>query len=79
MIEKIEENIECINISELDIIVATEIFNSNDASFTLKHGRKHKNIEELTKENILQFMNENDLNIKNDFWNLKVVNLCALI
>lgn len=73
LIEKIEENIECINISELDIIGATEIFNSNDASFTLKHGRKHKNIEELTKENILQFMDENDLNIKNDFWNLKVV------
>ena len=73
LIEKIEENIECINISELDIIGATEIFNSNDSSFTLKHGRKHKNIEELTKENILQFMDENDLNIKNDFWNLKVV------
>lgn len=28
LIEKIEENIECINISELDIIGATEIFNS---------------------------------------------------
>lgn len=73
LIEKIEENIECINISELDIIGATEIFNSNDASFTLKHGRKYKNIEELTKENILQFMYENNLNIKNDFWNMKVV------
>lgn len=57
----------------MDIIGATEIFNSNDASFTLKHGRKYKNIEELTKENILQFMYENNLNIKNDFWNMKVV------
>lgn len=73
LLEKIEENIESINISELDIIGATEIFNSNDTSFTLKHGRKHKNIQELTKENILQFMSENNLNIKNDFLNIKVV------
>lgn len=73
LLEKIEENIECINISELDIIGATEIFNSNDASFTLKHERKHKNIQELTKENILQFMDENNLNIRNNFLNIKVV------
>ena len=73
LLEKIEENIECINISELDIIGVTEIFNSNDASFTLKHERKHKNIHELTKENILQFVDENNLNIKNDFLNIKVV------
>lgn len=73
LIEKIEENIECINISELDIIGATEIFNSNDASFTLKHERKRKNIQELTKENILQFMDENNLDIRNNFLNIKVV------
>ena len=30
LLEKIEENIECINISELDIIGATEIFNNNE-------------------------------------------------
>ena len=73
MIEKIEENIECINISELDIIGATEIFNSNDASFTLKYGKKHKDIQELTKDNILKFMDENGLKIKNNFLDLKVV------
>lgn len=73
LLEKIEQNIECINISELDIIGVTEIFNSNDASFTLKHERKHKNIHELTKENILQFLDENNLKIKNDFLNIKVV------
>ena len=73
MIEKIEENIECINISELDIIGVTEIFNSNDASFTLKYGKKHKDIQELTKDNILKFMDENGLKIKNNFLDLKVV------
>ena len=73
LIEKIEENIECINISELDIIGVTEIFNSNDASFTLKYGKKHKDIQELTKDNILKFMDENGLKIKNNFLDLKVV------
>lgn len=73
LLEKIEQNIECINISELDIIGVTEIFNNNDASFTLKHERKHKNIHELTKENILKFLDENNLKIKNDFLNIKVV------
>lgn len=73
LVEKIEEDIDCINISELDIIGATEIFNSNDSSFTLKYGRKHKNMQELTKESILGFMNENNLSIKNDFLDLKVV------
>ena len=32
LLEKIEENIECINISELDIIGATEIFNNKHQS-----------------------------------------------
>lgn len=73
LIEKMEENIECINISELDIIGATEIFNNNDTTFTLKYGRQAKTISELTKENILQFMEENHLSIKNDFLNIKVV------
>lgn len=73
LLEKIEENIECINISELDIIGATEIFNNNDASFMLKYERKYKNIQELTKENIMQFIDENNLDIRNNFLNIKVV------
>ena len=73
LVEKIEEDINCINISELDIIGATEIFNSNDSSFTLKYERKHKDMQELTKESILEFMDENNLSIKNHFLDLKVV------
>lgn len=73
LIEKIENNIECINISELDIIGATEIFNSNDATFTLKYRRRNKEVQELTKENIQKFMEENNLSIKEDFLDIKVV------
>lgn len=73
LIEKMEENIDCINISELDIIGATEIFNNNDTTFSLKYGRQSKTISELSKENILQFMEENHLSIKDDFLNIKVV------
>ena len=65
--KKIEENIECINISELDIIGVTEIFNNNDTSFTIKYRRKNKDIQQLTKDNILQFIEENHLNLKTDF------------
>lgn len=71
--EKIEENIECVNISELDIIGATEVFNNNDISFVLKYKRKNKNVQQLTKENILEFISENGLNLKNDFLDIKVV------
>lgn len=73
LIEKIEENIDCINISELDIVGATEIFNSNDTTFTLKYQRKDCTIQDLVKENILQFMRDNKLDIKKDFLNIKIV------
>ncbi len=74
LIEKIEEDINCINISELDIIGATEILNNNDATFTLKYKRGMENdIEELSKDNIMQYVKDNKLNIKDDFLNIKVV------
>lgn len=73
LLEKIEENIDCINISELDIIGVTETFNCNDATFVLKHKKKSKNIQELTKENILEFMKENNFQIRKDFLDIKVV------
>lgn len=73
LLEKIEENIECINISELDIIGATEIFNNNDATFTLKHNSDKKHIDELTKENIVQFLEERNLKVKQDFLKIKII------
>ena len=72
--EKIESDIDCINISELDIIGVTEVFNNNDTCFELKYDRKkHKMVEQLTKENLLQFLEENNLSLKNDFLNIKVI------
>ena len=71
--EKIEDSIDCINISELDIIGVTEIFNHNDTSFTMKYGRKKKDIQQLTKENILKFIDEKHLDLKSTFMNIKVI------
>lgn len=73
LLGKIDENIDCINISELDIVGATEIFNNNDATFTLKYKTCKKQIDELTKENIVEFIAENNLKIKEDFLRIKVI------
>ena len=73
LLSKIDENIDCINISELDIIGATEVFNNNDATFILKYKTCRRPVDELTKENIVKFIEENKLNIKDDFLRIKVV------
>lgn len=52
LLKKINDNIDCINISELDVIGVTEIFNNNDSSFVLKYKRDYENIESLTKDAI---------------------------
>lgn len=49
-----------VNISELDIIGATEIFNNNDSEFELKYGRKSKKVSSLTSEDLRSFCREND-------------------
>lgn len=73
LLEKIDNNINCINISELDIIGVNEIFNNNDTVFTLKYNRKSQEIQDLTKETILDFMKKNGLNIKEHFLDIKVI------
>ena len=47
LFSKIEENINDITISELDIIGVSEIFNNQDTFFQLWHGLKRKEIESL--------------------------------
>lgn len=49
-----------LNISELDIIGATEIFNNNDSEFELKYGRKSKKVNSLTSEDLCSFCQENN-------------------
>lgn len=72
--KKIKDNIDCINISELDIIGVTEVFNNNDASFTLKYKWKSTEVQELSKDTIEQFIKEiNDFDFENDFLKIKVI------
>lgn len=61
--ERLEQNIgrdpAQINISELDIIGAVEVFNSNDSEFDLVYQRKAKKVSALSTEVIRQFCEEN--------------------
>lgn len=72
LLKKINDNIDCINISELDVIGVTEIFNNNDSSFVLKYKRAHENIESLTKDAIMHFIETNKINIEKEFFNIKI-------
>ena len=53
------ENPAQINISELDVIGATEVFNSNDGEFELRYKRKTKQVTSLTNEELENFCIEN--------------------
>ena len=39
----------------------------------MKYGRKNRDIQQLTKENILQFITDNELDLKSTFLDIKVV------
>lgn len=52
-----------INISEIDIIGANEIFNHNDNSFLLKYKYKEKKIQDISIDEIKKFIDENEFTI----------------
>lgn len=62
-----------VNIAELDIIGATEIFNNNDSMFELKYGRKSKKVTSLTSEELCCFCQENDLDYASVMLDIAVV------
>ena len=62
-----------VNIAELDIIGATEIFNNNDSMFELKYGRKSKKVTSLTGEELCSFCQENDLDYASVMLDIAVV------
>ncbi|PFI17697.1 DUF6119 family protein [Bacillus cereus] len=64
-----------INISEVDIIGATEIFNNNDAVFKLWYGAKRKTISELNYDQIRLFAEEKELNLGDILLDIKVQSL----
>ncbi len=62
-----------INISELDIIGVTEIFNNNDGTFLLKFKRHEKEVSTLSADSIREFCNENNINFDNNVLDIKIV------
>ena len=71
--EKVLNNINSINISEIDIIGATEIFNHNDTSFTASFGRYSQGISELSIDQLRQFSNNNGFNLNENVLEIKIV------
>lgn len=71
----IKENIDNINISELDIIGATEVFNNNDSSFILKYGRKEMLVNELTKSELNRFAKECNVILEDKLLDIKIISL----
>lgn len=68
----IEENINVITISELDIIGVSEVFNNQDTLFELWHGRKRKEIENLNFAEIEKFAEEKEIELSKEILNIKV-------
>lgn len=62
-----------VNIAELDIIGATEIFNNNDSLFELKYGRKSKKVTSLNSEELCCFCQENNLDYASVMLDIAVV------
>ncbi|MFP3043091.1 TIGR04141 family sporadically distributed protein [Treponema primitia] len=69
----IQKNPTKINISELDIIGATEIFNHNDGVFTLRYEMHKKKVSLLTKEELNLFCRDNKLKPKDVLLDISVV------
>ena len=69
----LEENPLAVNLSELDIIGVTEIFNKNDSMFAIKCGTKEDTVSELTAEEILSFVEQNSLQLHEVFERIKII------
>lgn len=59
----VKDNPGQVNISELDIIGATEIFNNNDSDFVLRYHGIRKKTASLSNEELILFCHENNLEI----------------
>ncbi len=70
--EEVLNNINNINISEIDIIGATEIFNHNDTSFTASFKQYKKEISELSINQLTQFANEHEFNLNENMLEVKI-------
>ncbi|WP_210471671.1 DUF6119 family protein [Sporosarcina sp. 6E9] len=71
--EEIQQGTASINISEIDIIGATEIFNNNDTTFTIGYKGKSEEISILSQEEIDKFTKKNELEMHGVLLDIKVV------
>jgi len=69
----IEENPLLINLSELDIVGATEIFNNRDSYFDIKYRRKRKTTPHITEDIITAFIEEQGLTLFEGLDKVKIV------
>lgn len=70
--EAVINDINIINISEIDIIGTTEIFNHNDTSFSVSFKHYKKEISELSINELIQFADENKFNINENMLEVKI-------
>lgn len=75
LLEDVRQNPAQINISELDIIGATEVFNHNDSEFKLKYRGKEEPIVSLSNDELKDFCRENGWEFANVVLDLSVVSL----
>ena len=71
----IQNNPAKINISELDVIGVTEVFNRNDGEFKIRYGNARKTIPSLNNNEIEIFCNENSLNMSDILLDILVISL----
>ena len=72
---KVSSEIKNLNISELDIIGAIEVFNRNDGQFIVKFEGQEKEISTLTIEEIKLFCEENSIDFEKNLLNIKIVSI----
>lgn len=71
--KQIQDDLTVINISEIDIIGATEVFNNNDTTFTISYKNLKEEISNLSKEEVEKFANQNNLLLGNVILDIKVI------
>lgn len=71
--DQIRQGQAVINISELDIVGVTEVFNNNDGTFMLKYKRHEKEISVLNAESIREFCEENSIDYESNVLDIRVV------
>ena len=73
LLHKIGENLNCISVSELEIIGVTEVFNDNDSKYEIKFNNCNMAVSDLNEDSIEKFIKDNAIDIERDFLKIKVV------